>query len=179
MLGLLGEQDPRLREIQQECLVSLRLGFLRHPQTIRYMVLKIDSPSHVRSPFVAFIPFQRLTAECGDTRSRGRLTWYWLRSGKGQRFLQLAEQLRPQPSILWALDMPPERCHCATRSKDGGNSAVGGTWEEHNGRKGKGGADRLRLGFARRRKQDPGGYCRLGAAQDKDARGVPAAGRRL
>jgi hypothetical protein len=47
---LLGEQDPSLGKIQQQGLVGLGLGLLRHAQAIRYMVSEIDGPTHGSSP---------------------------------------------------------------------------------------------------------------------------------
>jgi hypothetical protein len=53
---LLGEQDPSLGKVQQKGFVGLRFGLLRHAQTIRYMVSKIDRPTHVLPLFAASIP---------------------------------------------------------------------------------------------------------------------------
>ncbi len=47
---LLGEQDPSLGQIQQQRLVGLGLGLLRHAQAIRNMVFEIDGRTHVSSP---------------------------------------------------------------------------------------------------------------------------------
>ena len=53
---LFGEKNPGLREIQQERLVGLRLGLLRHTQAIGYMISKIDGPTHVCSPYYSVHP---------------------------------------------------------------------------------------------------------------------------
>jgi hypothetical protein len=53
---LFGEEDPGLSEIQQERLVGLRLGLLRHAQAIRYMISEIDGTTHVSSPCYSVHP---------------------------------------------------------------------------------------------------------------------------
>ena len=47
---LFGEQDPSLGKIQQQGLVGLGLGLLRHAQAIRYVVLEIDGSTHGLPP---------------------------------------------------------------------------------------------------------------------------------
>jgi hypothetical protein len=54
---LLGKQDPSLRKIEQQHLMCMALGLLRHPQAIRYVASEIDWRAH--GVFSLFSPGER------------------------------------------------------------------------------------------------------------------------
>src|SRR5229473_2624685 len=98
---------------------------------------------------------------CGDSRSQARLTWCWLRFGKGGDFCSSNSMrrgdcrgLRCSGHVAGTVSL---RKPADTWRKLGDRKRRGRKW---NGRKGEGRAHGLRLGFAGCGEADAGGRCR-------------------